>query len=102
MSIQHHNTFCKLILLQGKPGFCTDLDIHPGVLLFKELVAKHGCKHFRPRSEDYIGFNFLICAYNIFFYKQCCRSEIFIPDPGSQFFYPGSKVKKIPDPRVKK
>jgi hypothetical protein len=27
---------------------------------------------------------------------QCCGSGMFIPDP--TFFYPGSRVKKIPDP----
>jgi hypothetical protein len=25
---------------------------------------------------------------------------MFITDPGSEFFHPGSRVKKIPDPRV--
>ncbi len=28
--------------------------------------------------------------------KQCCGSGMFIPDPN--FFYPGSRVKKISDP----
>jgi hypothetical protein len=32
-------------------------------------------------------------------YKQCCGSGMFIPDPGSEFFFhPGSRVKKILDP----
>jgi hypothetical protein len=26
-------------------------------------------------------------------YKQCCGSGMFIPDPGSEFFHPGSLVK---------
>ncbi len=30
---------------------------------------------------------------------QCCGSGMFIPDPGYEFFHPGSRVKKIPDPR---
>ncbi len=30
--------------------------------------------------------------------NQCCGSGMFIPDPGSQFFHPGSRAKKIPDP----
>jgi hypothetical protein len=29
---------------------------------------------------------------------QCCGSGMFMPDPGSEFFHPGSRVKKIPDP----
>jgi hypothetical protein len=28
--------------------------------------------------------------------KQCCGSRIFYP--GSEFFHPGSRVAKIPDP----
>ncbi len=28
---------------------------------------------------------------------QCCGSEMFIPDPGSEFFHPGSRVKNIPE-----
>jgi hypothetical protein len=31
-------------------------------------------------------------------YFKCCGSEMFIPDTGSKFFHPGSRVKKIPDP----
>ncbi len=27
-----------------------------------------------------------------------CGSRIIIPDPGYEFFYPGSRIKKIPDP----
>jgi hypothetical protein len=27
----------------------------------------------------------------------CCGSEMIIPDPGSEFFHPGSGVKKILD-----
>ncbi len=30
--------------------------------------------------------------------NQCCGFEMFIPDPGSEFFHPGYRVKKIPDP----
>jgi hypothetical protein len=30
--------------------------------------------------------------------KECCGSEMLILDPGSKFFYPGSCIKKIPDP----
>jgi hypothetical protein len=30
--------------------------------------------------------------------KQCLGSGVFIPDPVSELFYPGSRVKKIPDP----
>ncbi len=30
--------------------------------------------------------------------KGCCRSGMFIPDPRSEFFHPGSRVKRIPDP----
>ncbi len=32
------------------------------------------------------------------YWQQCCGSGMFIPDPGSEFFDPGSRVKKIPDP----
>jgi hypothetical protein len=41
------------------------------------------------------------CGYEMFIpgLKQCCGSEMFITDPGSEFFHPGSRVKKIPDPR---
>jgi hypothetical protein len=103
MSIQHLNTFCKLILLQGQSGFCTNLDIHPGVLLFKELMAKHGGKHFRPGIEDYIGFYFLTCAYKTVFYKQCCGSGMFIPDPGSQSIFPSRiQGQKLPGSRCQK
>jgi hypothetical protein len=30
--------------------------------------------------------------------QQCCESGMFMPDLGSEFFLPGSRVKKIPDP----
>ncbi len=29
---------------------------------------------------------------------QCCGSEMFILDPESEFFHPGSRVKKAPNP----
>ncbi len=29
---------------------------------------------------------------------QCCGTGMFIPDPRSDFFHPGSRVDKIPDP----
>jgi hypothetical protein len=32
------------------------------------------------------------------FSYSCCGSGMFIPDPGSEFFHPGSRIKKIPDP----
>jgi hypothetical protein len=32
--------------------------------------------------------------------QQCCGSGMFIPNPGSEFFYPGSRIRifSIPDP----
>jgi hypothetical protein len=33
-----------------------------------------------------------------FTYSQCCESGMLIPDPGSEFFHPGSRVKKIQNP----
>jgi hypothetical protein len=30
--------------------------------------------------------------------SRCCRSGMFILDPESEFFHPGSRVKKISDP----
>jgi hypothetical protein len=29
------------------------------------------------------------------YFSQCCGSGMFIPDPGSEFFHPGSRVKNI-------
>jgi hypothetical protein len=31
-------------------------------------------------------------------HNPCCRSGMFIPDTGYKFFYPGSRLKMIPDP----
>ncbi len=31
-------------------------------------------------------------------HKQCCGSEMFIPDPGSEFFHPGSLIQGQKDP----
>jgi hypothetical protein len=39
-----------------------------------------------PYPESIESFNTLI---------QCCGSGMFIPDPGSEFFHPGSRVAKI-------
>jgi hypothetical protein len=36
--------------------------------------------------------------YNNYSYIQCCRSGMFIPEPGSDFFHPGFRVDKISDP----
>jgi hypothetical protein len=34
----------------------------------------------------------------VFTSEQCCGSGMFIPDPESEFFHPGSRVGKIPGP----
>ncbi len=31
-------------------------------------------------------------------YEQCYGSGMFVPDPGSEFFHPGSRIKMMPDP----
>ncbi len=38
---------------------------------------------------------------SIYAIYQCCGSGMFITDPGSEFFHPGSRVKKAPDPRIR-
>ncbi len=96
------------ILLQGQSGFFTDLDIHPGVLLFKELVAKHGCKHFRPRSEDWWRSIFQCVRTKLFSTSSVADPECLyqisdqnfsIPDPGSKTSQIRvSKKHRIPDP----
>ena len=34
----------------------------------------------------------------VFICMRCCGSGVFIPDSGSEFFHPGSRAKKNPDP----
>jgi hypothetical protein len=34
-------------------------------------------------------------------FYQCCGSRMFIPDPGSEFFHPGSRVKKDSGSRIR-
>jgi hypothetical protein len=50
-------------------------------------------------------FSLILNMFDVFAYssKQCCESGMFILDPRSEFFYPGSagsKVKKIPNPNL--
>jgi|688.fasta_scaffold2392201_1 hypothetical protein len=33
-----------------------------------------------------------------FMLNQCCGSDMFIPDPGSEFFHPGSRIQRLKDP----
>jgi hypothetical protein len=45
--------------------------------------------------------SYLLCAKLAYSFthmcRQCCRSGMFIPDPGSDFFHTGSRADKIPD-----
>ncbi len=46
-------------------------------------------------------FQVLVFLYYVYTHGQCCGSGMFIPDPGSDFFHPGSRTQtvSIPDPR---
>jgi hypothetical protein len=44
-------------------------------------------------------FSLFLNMFDVFVFssKQCCGSGMFTLDPGSVFFHPGSRMKKIPD-----
>jgi hypothetical protein len=58
-----------------------------GFEFWKKLCREHGIS---PEGECSVP--------NILPFRQCCGSGINIPDPRSEFLYPGSRIKKIPDP----
>jgi hypothetical protein len=52
---------------------------------------------------------YIFAAIRAMDFGQCCESGMFIPDPGSEFFHPGSRIQgqkyfvsRIRDPGVKK
>jgi hypothetical protein len=58
-----------------------------------QLDSEHVCwwsYKFRIRIRRLSSFYRYLGTYPV---SQCCRSGMFIPDPN--FFYPGSRVKKI-------
>ncbi len=55
------------------------------------------CSFFRTTSPCTVRFFPSMLTCTVRYRTQCCWSETFIPDPGSEFSYPGSRVKKIPE-----
>jgi hypothetical protein len=47
-------------------------------------------------EESFVKHNLNKFAYEIL--DQCCGSKMFVPDPVSEVFHPGSRVKKLTDP----
>jgi hypothetical protein len=65
----------------------------PDTTILKTSIPSHGIDVSKNQFHNGIDFSQKTIPWN-----QCCGSGMFIPDPGSEFFHLGSRIKKIPDP----
>jgi hypothetical protein len=63
----------------------------------KWLRAVELQQEFLAKNLKYIAFWTVYIGGKCRIRYQCCGSRMFIPDPN--FFFPGSRVKRFPDPK---
>jgi hypothetical protein len=67
-----------------------DAEEEEGIICDEKSVSLLTVLKVVDQDSDYIRISI--------WFVQCCGSEMFNPDPGYEFFHPGYRVKKIPDP----